>query len=332
MPRHSSTMTAVVITKPGGPDVLAPRDVPTPEPAAGQLLVKVAAAGVNRPDVMQRQGLYPAPPGHSPVPGLEAAGEVVATGPGTARFKAGDQVTALLNGGGYAQYCLVEEGSALPIPKGLSLTEAAGLPETVFTVWHNVFERGRLQAGETILVHGGTSGIGTIAVMLAKAKGARVIATAGSPDKCKACERLGADRAVDYRKEDYVEAVKDVTAGKGADLILDMVGGDYIGRNITAAAEDGRIVQIAFLKGSKVELDAGRLMMKRLTYTGSTLRIRSNAFKTALARAVEQNVWPLIQASQVKPVIDSTFPLARAAEAHSRMEGGAHIGKIMLEV
>ena len=332
MPRHSSTMTAVVITKPGGPDVLAPRDVPTPEPAAGQLLVKVAAAGVNRPDVMQRQGLYPAPPGHSPVPGLEAAGEVVATGPGTARFKAGDQVTALLNGGGYAQYCLVEEGSALPIPKGLSLTEAAGLPETVFTVWHNVFERGRLQAGETILVHGGTSGIGTIAVMLAKAKGARVIATAGSPDKCKACERLGADRAVDYRTEDYVEAVKGVTGGKGADLILDMVGGDYIGRNITAAAEDGRIVQIAFLKGSKVELDAGRLMMKRLTYTGSTLRIRSNAFKTALARAVEQNVWPLIQASQVKPVIDSTFPLARAAEAHSRMEGGAHIGKIMLEV
>jgi NADPH2:quinone reductase len=304
--------------------------MPTPRPGEGQLLVKVSAAGVNRPDVMQRKGLYPAPKGHSEIPGLEVAGEVVAVGPGTARFKTGDKVMALVNGGGYAEYCLAEEPACLPVPARLSMVEAAGVPETFFTVWHNVFERGRLKAGEWFLVHGGSSGIGVAAIQLAKAFGAKVISTAGSAAKCEACRSLGADRPVDYTKEDFVAVVKEVTGGAGCDLILDMVGGDYVDRNIKSAAEDGRIVNIAFQKGGQVTVDLQRMMLKRLTLTGSTLRIRTNAVKGRIARGVEEHVLPLLADGRVKVVIDSTFPLANAADAHRRMEVGSHIGKIVL--
>jgi NADPH2:quinone reductase len=326
------TMTGIVIVRPGGPEVLEPRQVPVPRPGPGQVLLRVAAAGVNRPDVLQRAGAYPPPKGHSELPGLEAAGEVVALGPGVSRWKAGDRLTALLNGGGYAEFCLVEEGSALPLPAGLSLAEAAAIPETYFTVWHNVFERGGLRASEWLLVHGGSSGIGTAAIQLATAFGAKVIATAGSKAKCDACLELGAARAVDYSKEDFVKAVKDATGGKGVEVILDMVGGDYIGRNIEAAAADGRIVQIAFLKSSKVTLDVMPIMLKRLTFTGSTLRIRPNELKARLARALEEKVWPLIAAGRCKPVMDQAFPLAKAADAHRRMEASGHIGKIVLTI
>ena len=325
-----ATMTAISIARPGGPEVLTPADVPVPVPGPGQLLIKVAAAGVNRPDVLQRQGLYPVPPGASPLPGLEAAGEVVAAGPGTARFKPGDQITALLNGGGYAQYAIVEEGAALPIPAGLPLAEAAALPETVFTVWHNVFQRGGLRAGERLLVHGGSSGIGTTAIQLAKAYGAEVIVTAGSAEKCAACKALGADHAIDYRQEDFVARVAAITGGKGADVILDMVGGAYMPRNLDAAAMDGRIVQIAFQQGAAFEASMSKLMLKRLTWTGSTLRPRTNAFKADLARAVEQYVWPLISAGKLRPVMNRSFPLAEASAAHALMESGSLIGKVVL--
>jgi NADPH2:quinone reductase len=332
MPTLPPTMSAVAITAPGGPEVLQVTQVPTPTPGPGQLLVKVAAAGVNRPDVAQRQGVYPPPPGHSPLPGLEIAGEVVEAGPGTSRWKPGDKVCALVNGGGYAEYCIAEETSALPIPAGFDLVRAAALPETFFTVWNNVFDRGRLAAGEWLMVHGGTSGIGTTAIQLAKARGAHVIATAGSPEKCKACLDLGAERAVDYKREDFVAAAKAATGGKGVNVILDMVGGDYADKNIIAAAEDGRIVQIATLGGAEAKVNLARIMMKRVTLTGSTLRPRSREVKAGFARALEAEVWPLLAAGKVNVVMDSTFPLAQAADAHRRLETSQHIGKVVLTV
>jgi NADPH2:quinone reductase len=326
------TMTAIEISAPGGPDVLKPKTMPTPKPAAGQILVKVAAAGVNRPDLMQRAGLYPPPPGHSPLPGLEVAGEVAALGAGVTRWKLGDKVCALVNGGGYAQYCIAEEPVALPIPAGLDMVHAGAVPETFFTVWNNVFERGRLTAGEWFLVHGGTSGIGTTAIQLAKAFGARVIATAGSAEKCKTCLEIGADRAINYKAEDFVAAAREATGGKGVDVTLDMVGGDYTERNIAAAAEEGRIVQIAVLGGADVKINIARLMMKRVTLTGSTLRPRTREAKAGFARALEAKVWPLLASGKVGAVMDSTFPLAQAADAHRRLESGAHVGKVVLVV
>jgi len=327
-----STMTAVVIRAPGGPDVLVPEQRPVPQPGEGEVLVKVAAAGVNRPDVMQRQGLYPPPKGATDIPGLEIAGEVVALGAGVTRWKVGDRVMALVVGGGYAQYCPAHESACLPVPSGLSMTEAAAIPETFFTVFHNLFERGRLKAGETLLVHGGSSGIGTAAIQLAHATGARVITTAGSAEKCEACRTLGADVAINYKTEDFVAATKGATGGKGADVILDMVGGDYIERNYEAAAVEGRIVQIAFQGSPKATVDFRRIMLKRLTHTGSVLRSRPVADKAAIARGVEQHVLPLIASAKVRPVMDSTFPLAQASAAHARMEASAHIGKIVLTV
>ena len=325
-----ATMTAITIPTPGGPEALVAAQVPVPTVGAGQVLIKVAAAGVNRPDVLQRMGNYPAPKGHSEIPGLEVAGHVAAVGPGVTRFKGGEAVMALVNGGGYAQYSIADEGSTLPVPAGLSMTEAAGVPETFFTVWHNVFERGALKAGEWFMIHGGTSGIGVTAIQLAKAMGARVIATAGSEDKCAACLKLGAERAVNYASADFTEIVKEATGGRGVDVILDMVGGDYVERNIRACAEDGRIVNIAYQKGSKVTVDLIRVMLKRLTLTGSTLRIRSSAVKAAIARAVETNALPLLADGRVKVVIDQTFALTEAADAHRRIESGSHIGKIVL--
>jgi NADPH2:quinone reductase len=332
MPDVPQTMTAVAITTPGGPDVLQAKSVPTPKPGAGQILVKVAAAGVNRPDVAQRVGAYPPPPGHSPLPGLEIAGTVADVGPGVSRWKAGDAVCALVNGGGYAQYCIAEETSTLPIPAGLDMVKAGAVPETFFTVWNNVFERGALTAGQWFLVHGGSSGIGTTAIQLAKAFGARVIATAGSADKCKACLDLGADKAINYKTEDFVAVCKETTGGKGVDVILDMVGGDYTEKNIITAAEDGRIVQIATLGGAEVKINIARLMMKRVTLTGSTLRPRTREVKAGFARALESKVWPLIASGKVKVVMDSTFPLAKAADAHRRLETSQHVGKIVLTV
>jgi NADPH2:quinone reductase len=295
-------------------------------------LVKVAAAGVNRPDLAQRSGSYPPPPGASPLPGLEVAGEVVLVGEGVARWRPGEQVCALVNGGGYAEYCVVEDVQALPIPAGHDLITAAAIPETFFTVWANVFERGRLAAGEWFLVHGGSSGIGTTAIQLAKAFGAKVIATAGSAEKCQACRELGADRAVNYRSEDFVKACQEATGGQGVDLILDMVAGAYTERNILAAADDGRIVQIAVLGGANVSINIARVMMKRLTLTGSTLRPRSRAFKGSLAAALEKMVWPLLASGTVRVVLDATFPLLKAAEAHRHLEAGEHIGKVVLTV
>jgi putative PIG3 family NAD(P)H quinone oxidoreductase len=323
-------MTAIVIRSPGGPEVLVPQERPVPAPGEHEVLVKVAAAGVNRPDVMQRKGLYPPPPGATDIPGLEIAGEVVALGPKVERWRPGDKLMGLVVGGGYAQFCPVHESHALPLPPPLSLVEAAAIPETVFTVWHNVFERGGLEAGETLLVHGGSSGIGTVAIQLAKARGARVITTAGTAAKCQACRALGADIAINYKDEDFVAATKAATDGRGADVILDMVGGDYIERNYEAAAVEGRVVQIAFQGSPKATVDFRRIMLKRLTHTGSTLRARAVADKSAIARAVEQNVLPLIAAGRMKPVIDSTFALAEAAQAHARMEASAHVGKIVL--
>jgi NADPH2:quinone reductase len=325
-------MTAIAIRAPGGPEMLVPEERPVPTPGAGEILVKVAAAGVNRPDVMQRMGLYPPPKGAPEIPGLEIAGTVAACGANVQRWKEGDKVTALVVGGGYAEYCLAHETHALPVPAGLSLIEAAAIPETFFTVWHNAFERGGLRAGETLLVHGGSSGIGTAAIQLAKAFGARVVTTAGSAEKCAACRSLGADVAVNYKSEDFVAATKEATGGTGAEVILDMVGGDYIERNYEAAAVEGRIVQIAFLGSPKANVDFRRIMLKRLHHTGSTLRSRSIEDKAAIARAVEQKVWPLIAAGKVKPLIDQTFPLADAAGAHARMEASTHIGKIVLTV
>jgi NADPH2:quinone reductase len=331
-PTLPATMTVMAIPKPGGPEALVAEQRPLPTLAAGEILIRVAAAGVNRPDVLQRQGHYPPPPGASDLPGLEVAGEVVAIGEGAARFRVGDKVCALAPGGGYAQFCKVHATNALPIPKGLTMVEAAAIPETYFTVWTNVFDRGRLQKGESFLVHGGSSGIGTTAIMLATAFGARVFATAGSAEKCESCRKLGADVAIDYHKEDFVEAAKTATKGQGVDLILDMVGGDYVPRNYEAAAEEGRIVQIAFLKDSKVTLDLRRLMMKRLTHTGSTLRPRSAEQKARIARALEEKVWPLLEQGRCKPVIHATFKLVDAPKAHALMESGTHIGKIVLVV
>jgi NADPH2:quinone reductase len=322
-------MTAIGIKGAGGPDMLAPEQRPVPTPGNGEILVKVAAAGVNRPDVMQRMGLYPPPPGAPDIPGLEIAGEVVALGTNVKRWKLGDRVMTLVVGGGYAEYCIAHESHALPV-SGLSMIEAAAIPETFFTVWHNTFERGGLKSGETLLIHGGSSGIGTAAIQLAKAFGARVITTAGSQEKCEACRKLGADVAVNYKTEDFVTATKTATGDKGAEVIVDMVGGDYIARNYEAAAVEGRIVQIAFQGSPKATVDFRRIMLKRLHHTGSTLRSRSVADKGAIARAVEQNVLPLIAAGQVKPIIYKTFPLSKAAAAHSLMESSAHIGKIVL--
>ncbi len=326
------TMTAVAIQGKGEPDVLVAERRPTPVPGEGDVLIKVSAAGVNRPDVLQRRGLYPAPKGHNDLPGLEVAGTVAAVGSGVTRFAPGQRVMALVNGGGYAEYCLADTGATLPIPEGLSDLEAAGLPETFFTVWHNVFERGALKSGETFLIHGGTSGIGVTAIQLAKAFGAKVLTTAGSDEKCSAAQALGADRAINYRTEDFSDVVKAETAGRGVDVILDMVGGDYIEKNLRALADDGRLVYIGFQSGSQANLDLMRLMLKRLTLTGSTLRIRSAAVKAAIARQVEEKVLPLVVSGQVKVPIDSVFALTEASEAHRRMESGAHIGKIILKV
>ncbi|WP_084005473.1 NAD(P)H-quinone oxidoreductase [Gilvimarinus polysaccharolyticus] len=298
-----------------------------PRAAAGQVLIRVAAAGVNRPDVMQRQGLYPAPEGASELPGLEVAGTVVECGAGVSRWKIGDRVCALVNGGGYAEYCVAPVGQVLPVPQGFSWEQGAALPETFFTVWHNVFQRGALQAGETLLVHGGTSGIGTTAIMLARAFDARVICTAGSDEKCQKAQAIGADIAINYRRDDFVARVK---AEGGADVILDMVGGDYIARNIKAAAVDGRIVNIAYLSGSRVELDFMSVMLKRLTLTGSTLRARSDEVKAALAKELEQHVWPLLNRAVVTPVMAAEFALAEANQAHELMESSRHVGKIVL--
>src|SRR5437763_500082 len=325
-------MTVIAIRAPGAPDMLVTEEREVPQAAEGEVLVEVAAAGVNRPDVMQRQGLYPPPKGATDIPGLEIAGAVAALGAGIKRWKIGDQVMALVIGGGYAQYCPAHESHCLPIPAGLSMVQAAAIPETFFTVWYNTFERGKLQSGETLLVHGGSSGIGTAAIQIAKAFGARVITTAGSAEKCEACRRLGADAAVNYREQDFVAAAKAATDGRGADVILDMVGGDYIERNYEAAAVEGRVVQIAFQTSSKASVDFRRIMLKRLTHTGSTLRARSIADKGAIARAVEERVLPLIAAGRVRPLIDSTFPLGEASAAHKRMETSAHIGKIVLAV
>lgn len=331
-PTLPTTMTAVGIATPGGPEALVPETRPVPRPGAGEILVAVAAAGVNRPDVLQRKGGYPPPPGASDIPGLEIAGTVVALGDGVTRWRLGDAVCALVAGGGYAEYCAVHESNALPVPAGFSMVEAAAVPETFFTVWTNVFERGGLKSGETFLVHGGTSGIGTTAIMLAKAFGATVFTTAGSAGKCAAALKLGADVAVDYRESDFVAVLKEATGGRGVDLILDMVGGDYIPRNYEVAAVNGRIVQIAFLKGAKVEVDFSRLMLKRLTHTGSTLRARSVTEKAAIASALLARVWPLFGGGTVRPVIHATVPLARASEAHALMESSAHVGKIVLTV
>ena len=325
-----ATMTAIGITSAGGPETLVPQERPVPQPGAGEILVKVIAAGVNRPDVAQRMGVYPPPPGVTDIPGLEVAGVVAACGPEVARWKGGDEVTALVSGGGYAQYCVAHETHALPVPGGLTTAEAAAIPETFFTVWHNVFERGGLKSGETLLVHGGSSGIGTVAIQLAKAFGARVIATAGNAAKCDACRGLGADLAINYKTEDFVALTKSTTAGAGAHVILDMVGGDYIERNYEAAAVEGRVVQIAFQGSPRASVDFRRIMLKRLHHTGSTLRSRSVTDKAAIARAVERSVWPLIVAGKVRPVMDKVFPFRQAADAHARMESSAHIGKIVL--
>jgi NADPH2:quinone reductase len=324
------TMTVIEMRETGGPEVLVPASRPVPQPGNGEVLIEVAAAGVNRPDVLQRQGLYPAPKGASDLLGLEVAGKVLGVGPGVTRFKPGDEVVSLVNGGGYAEFCLAPETATLPKPQGLSFVEAAALPEAVFTVWHNVFERGDLKPGEWLLVHGGTSGIGTTAIPLARLFGAQIIATAGSEAKVAACMDFGATRAVNYHEEDFVEAVRQATGGRGANVILDMVGGPYIERNLRAAAEDGRIVQIAFQQGSKVELDLMRLMLRRLTLTGSTLRPQSLEAKARMAKGIEERVWPLISAGKFKPVIDSTFKLEDAADAHRRIDAPDHIGKIVL--
>jgi len=323
-------MTAVVIDGKGGPEVLVPREVPVPAPGAGQILVKVAAAGVNRPDVQQRLGAYPPPKGHSPLPGLEIAGEVVAVGPGTARWRAGDKVCALVNGGGYAQFCIAEETAALPIPQGLGMIEAAALPETHFTVWNNVFERGALKAGEWFMVHGGTSGIGTTAIQLAVAFGARVFATAGSDDKCVLCVDLGAERAVNYRTEKFLDALQAHTAKQGVDVILDMVGGPYLADNLKLLRPDGRLVYIAALGGNKGELNVGQVFLKRLTITGSTLRNRPVAEKGRIARALEQHVWPLLLQRTVVPVIQQVLPLEAAVQAHRLLEANEALGKLVL--
>lgn len=326
-----ATMQAIAISEPGGPEVLVPKQIPTPEAGPGEVLIKVVAAGINRPDVMQRIGLYPPPPGAPDTPGLEVSGTIAAIGPEVSGLSIGDRVCALVSGGGYAEYCVAPAPQTLPVPDGLDMVAAAGVPETFFTVWSNLFDRARLQPGESFLVHGGTSGIGTTAIQLAHAFGAKVLATAGSDDKCAVCRELGADRAINYRSEDFVSVAKEFTDGKGVDVILDMVGGEYAARNINCMAEDGRLVYIAFLEGFKVQMNLMPIMLKRLTLTGSTLRPRSVAEKAAIAEALHEKVWPLLAEGKIKPVIDSTFSLSDAAKAHARMDA-AHIGKIILKV
>lgn len=322
-------MTAIEITAPGGPEALAPVERPVPRPGPGEVLVRVAAAGVNRPDVMQRQGHYPPPPGASDVPGLEIAGEVVASGPGAAGVAG--RVCALVQGGGYAEYCLAAAPLCLPVPAGMSDVEAAGLPETYFTVWTNVFERGRLAPAETLLVHGGSSGIGTTAIQLARAFGSAAYATAGSDEKCRACEGLGAAECVNYREDDFVARIEAATDGRGVDVVLDMVGGDYFPRCLDCLAVEGRLVQIATQRGIKSEINLLKVMVKRLTVTGSTLRPRSVAEKTPIANALRERVWPLLEAGKARPIVHATFPLREAAAAHALMDSGAHVGKIVLE-
>lgn len=325
-------MTAIAITEHGGPLVLKPERRGLPDLRAGEILIRVKAAGVNRPDIQQRKGAYPPPPDASDLPGLEAAGEVAAVGPGVKRWRVGDVVTALTPGGAYAEYCRVHETNALPVPHGYTFTEAAAIPETFFTVWHNVFQRGGLQPGETLLVHGGSSGIGTTAIQIATKLGAKVIVTAGSKQKCEACEALGAVRAINYREEDFVAVAKEMTDGKGVEVILDMVGGSYVGRNYDAAAIDGRIVQIATMSGATGEANYSKLMVKRLTHTGSTLRPRTTEFKAKIASELEARIWPLLASREIAPVMDMIFPLKDAWRAHERMEEGEHVGKIVLDV
>ncbi len=324
-----ASQTSIEITQPGGPEVLQATSRDMPVPTDSQVLIEVAASGVNRPDVFQRMGFYPPPPGVTDIPGLEASGTIVAIGSGVQRWKVGDQVCALLSGGGYAEYAVAEESICLPIPEGLSLSDAAALPETCFTVWHNLFERAELQAGEWLLVHGGSSGIGTTAIQMASAMGIKVIATAGSDEKCAACEKLGAVKAINYRQQDFVQACQEIT-GTGVNVILDMVGGDYVQQNFAACAPKARIVNIAFLRGSKVEVDLLPLMLKQLVLTGSTLRAQPIENKARIAAGVESQVWPLIAQGKFKPVINSRFPLAQASEAHTLMESNQHIGKLLL--
>jgi NADPH2:quinone reductase len=325
-------MRAIEIIQPGGPEVLKPCERPVPQLKPGEILIRVLAAGVNRPDVFQRLGQYPVPPGASDLPGLEVAGEIVDGDLGASGFKKGDLVCALVQGGGYAEYCAAPLAQCLPVPKGLSPLEAAALPETYFTVWSNVFQRAALAEGESLLVQGGSSGIGTTAIQLARALGHRVFATAGSADKCRACEDLGAERAINYKTEDFAAVVKELTNGKGVDVVLDMVGGDYVAREMSCLADDGRIVVIALLGGAKANVDLGQVLRRRLTITGSTLRPRPVAFKAQIARELRERVWPLLEAGRIKPVIYQTFPLEEAAAAHTLMESSAHVGKIMLNV
>ncbi|WP_374394809.1 NAD(P)H-quinone oxidoreductase [Sphingopyxis sp.] len=325
-------MTVIAIREPGGPEVLVPETRPVPRPGPGEVLIRVAAAGVNRPDVLQRMGFYPPPPGASDLPGLEVAGTVVAVGPAGDRELLGQSVCALVAGGGYAEYCVAPGGSCLPVPLGFSMEEAAALPETVFTVWHNLFERAYVRDGETALIHGGTSGIGTTAIGLCNLFGVRTIVTCGSADKCAAATALGATHAIDYSAEDYVEAVKGLTGGKGVEVVLDMVGGDYVPRNIECLADDGRHVSIAFQRGAKAEVDVSQIMRRRLTLTGSTLRARSAEFKALLADEIHRTLWPRLSEGGWKPAMDRSFPLAEAAAAHARMQAGAHVGKIVLRL
>jgi NADPH:quinone reductase len=325
-------MKAIEIAKPGGPEVLELVERPVPQPKASEILIKVAAAGVNRPDVLQRSGNYPVPPDASDLPGLEVAGEIAAVGSSVRGFKPGDTVCALVHGGGYAEYCVAPEVTALPVPKGWTLIEAASLPETFFTVWANVYDRARLAPGESLLVQGGTSGIGVSAIQMAKATGNRVFATAGSDEKCAACLRLGADKAINYRTQDFAAEIKAATGGKGVNVILDMVGGDYVPKELKSLADDGRLVFIAFLRGHKSELDINEVMRRRLTLSGSTLRPRPVEFKGQVARNLRETIWPLIEAGKIRPEIYKTFPLANAAEAHRLMESSQHIGKIVLTV
>lgn len=328
----TDTMLAIAISAPGAPEALQPAWRPIPVPAAGQVLIKVAAAGVNRPDIVQRMGLYPPPAGASDIPGLEIAGTVTAVGDEVAGLDSGDKVCALVTGGGYAEYCLADSALCLPLPEGFSMQQAAALPETFFTVWSNVFDRAQLQPGETLLVHGGSSGIGTTAIQLAKAFGSRVYTTAGSDEKCRYCQQLGADAAINYRDEDFVERIKTLTAGNGVDVILDMIGGDYFPRNLKCLADEGRLVQIAIQHGAKSELNLWAIMQKRLTITGSTLRSRNTEFKAAIARQLHTKVWPLLENGRIQPIIDREFPLQEAAKAHELMESSMHIGKIILTV
>lgn len=326
------TMSAITIPEPGGAEPLTLARLDRPQPGEGQVLIKVAAAGVNRPDLLQRAGKYPPPPGASPLLGLEVAGEIVAVGPGVSEEYLDDSVCALVNGGGYAEYCVADLGCCLPVPGGLSWAEAAALPECFFTVWSNVFDRADLRSGETFLVHGGASGIGTTAIQLAHAFGARVFTTAGSAEKCARCEALGAERAINYREEDFVEELKQATNGRGVDVVLDIIGGDYIKRNLKLMATEGRLVQIAFQQGSTVTLDLMRLMLKRLHMTGATLRSRPLADKMAIASALKKQVWPLLAAGTIRPILHQTFPLSQATAAHAALETGTHFGKIVLTV